>query len=212
MKEPEIKDLFPFFDANLLNEIQEHARIIEFDEGEDLIKSGQNIKSTLIVKEGLVKVYREDEEGNEIFIYHLEPGQACALSIICAMQNRTSEIKAKAVKPTKVLAIPVALVEQWMKDYRSWYQYILSSYRARFEELLNTVDAIAFKNMDERLVMYLKKHSEISQNNTIPFTHSQIASELGTSREVVSRLLKKLAEKGWIKVHRQNIEIIRLGN
>ena len=208
--EPEIKELFPFFDANLLKEIQENASIIEFEEGEDLIKSGQNIKSTLIVKEGLVKVYREDEEGNEIFIYHLEPGQACALSIICAMQNRTSEIKAKAVKPTKVLAIPVTLVEQWMKDYRSWYQFILSSYRARFEELLNTVDAIAFKNMDERLVMYLKKHSKISQNNTIPFTHSQIASELGTSREVVSRLLKKLAEKGLIKVHRQNIEIINL--
>lgn len=208
--DPEIKELFPFFDANLLEEIQENANIIEFDEGEDLIKSGQNIKSTLIVKEGLVKVYREDEEGNEIFIYHLEPGQACALSIICAMQNRTSEIKAKAVKPTKVLAIPVALVEQWMKDYRSWYQFILSSYRARFEELLNTVDAIAFKNMDERLVMYLKKHSKISQNNTIAFTHSQIASELGTSREVVSRLLKKLAEKGLIKVHRQNIEIINL--
>lgn len=210
LQDPEIKELFPFFDAKLLEDIQENAQIIDLEEGEDLIKSGQNIKSTLIVKEGLVKVYREDEEGNEIFIYHLEPGQACALSIICAMQNRTSEIKAKAVKPTQVLAIPVFLVEKWMKDYRSWYQYILSSYRERFEELLNTVDAIAFKNMDERLVMYLKKHSEISHSNQIAFTHSQIASELGTSREVVSRLLKKLAEKGWIRVHRQNIEIIRL--
>jgi CRP/FNR family transcriptional regulator len=210
LKDFEIRDLFPLFEKGLLEEIEQNSSIIEFAEGEDLMKSGQNIRNTLIVKEGLVKVYREDEEGNEIFLYHLEPGQACALSIICAVQNRTSEIKARAVKPTTVLAIPVSLVEQWMKDYKSWYQFILSTYRARFEELLNTLDAVAFKNMDERLVMYLKKHSEISNNRNISFTHAQIASELGTSREVVSRLLKKLAEKGMIKVNRQNIEILNL--
>ena len=212
LKDFEIRDLFPLFEKGLLEEIEQNSSIIEFAEGEDLMKSGQNIRNTLIVKEGLVKVYREDEEGNEIFLYHLEPGQACALSIICAVQNRTSEIKARAVKPTTVLAIPVSLVEQWMKDYKSWYQFILSTYRARFEELLNTLDAVAFKNMDERLVMYLKKHSEISNNRNISFTHAQIASELGTSREVVSRLLKKLAEKGMIKVNRQNIEIVNLDN
>jgi CRP/FNR family transcriptional regulator len=210
LKDFEIRDLFPLFEKGLLEEIEQNSSIIDFAEGEDLMKSGQNIRNTLIVKEGLVKVYREDEEGNEIFLYHLEPGQACALSIICAVQNRTSEIKARAVKPTTVLAIPVSLVEQWMKDYKSWYQFILSTYRARFEELLNTLDAVAFKNMDERLVMYLKKHSEISNNRNISFTHAQIASELGTSREVVSRLLKKLAEKGMIKVNRQNIEIVNL--
>jgi CRP/FNR family transcriptional regulator len=210
LKDFEIRDLFPLFEKGLSEEIEQNSSIIEFGEGEDLMKSGQNIRNTLIVKEGLVKVYREDEEGNEIFLYHLEPGQACALSIICAVQNRTSEIKARAVKPTTVLAIPVSLVEQWMKDYKSWYQFILSTYRARFEELLNTLDAVAFKNMDERLVMYLKKHSEISNNRNISFTHAQIASELGTSREVVSRLLKKLAEKGMIMVNRQNIEIVNL--
>jgi CRP/FNR family transcriptional regulator len=210
LKDFEIRDLFPLFEKGLLEEIEQNSNILEFGEGEDLMKSGQNIRNTLIVKEGLVKVFREDEEGNEIFLYHLEPGQACALSIICAVQNRTSEIKAQAVKPTIVIAIPVSLVEQWMKDYKSWYQFILSTYRARFEELLNTLDAVAFKNMDERLVMYLKKHSEISNNRNISFTHAQIASELGTSREVVSRLLKKLAEKGMIKVNRQNIEIVNL--
>ncbi|KAA9041076.1 Crp/Fnr family transcriptional regulator [Ginsengibacter hankyongi] len=206
----EIKNLFPLFERKLLEEIESNAEIIEYEEGEDLIKSGQNIKSTMLIKKGLVKIYREDEDGNEIFMYHLEPGQACALSILCAVQHKTSEIKATAVKPTEVYAIPVHLVEQWMKEYKSWYQFILSTYRSRFEELLNTIDAIAFKNMDERLVMYLKKHSEISNNKTITVTHAQIAAELTTSREVVSRLLKKLAERGLIKVNRQNIEIINL--
>ena len=206
----EIKNLFPLFEHKLLDEIESNAEIIEYEEGEDLIKSGQNIKYTMLIKKGLVKIYREDEDGNEIFMYHLEPGQACALSILCAVQHKTSEIKATAVKPTEVYAIPVPLVEQWMKEYKSWYQFILSTYRSRFEELLNTIDAIAFKNMDERLVMYLKKHSKISNNKTITVTHAQIAAELTTSREVVSRLLKKLAERGLIKVNRQNIEIINL--
>lgn len=205
-----IKNIFPPFEANLLKEIEENADIIKFAEGEDLMKSGQNIKYTILLKEGLVKIYREDEEGNEIFMYHLEPGQACALSIMCAVQHRTSEIKATAVKSTEVYAIPVSLVEKWMKEYSSWYQFILSTYRARFEELLNTIDAIAFKNMDERLVMYLRKRSEISNTKIISATHAQIAAELSTSREVISRLLKKLAEKGLIKVNRQNIEIMNL--
>jgi CRP/FNR family transcriptional regulator len=210
MNATDIKNLFPLFEANLLADIEKNAEIKVFAEGEDLMKSGQNIKSTILIKEGLVKVFREDEEGNEIFLYHLEPGQACALSIICAVQNRTSEIKAKAVKPTEVFAIPMHFVDQWMREYKSWYQFVLSAYRARFEELLDTIDAIAFKNIDERLVMYLKKHAEISNNKIIPITHAQIAAELSTSREVISRLLKKLAERGLIKVNRQNIEIIHL--
>ena len=207
-----IKNIFPLFEAKLLQEIEDNAIIKEFAEGEDLVKSGQNIKSTILVKEGLVKVYREDEEGNEIFMYYLEPGQACALSIMCAVQNKTSEIKAKAVKPTKVFAIPIQFIDRWMKEYTSWYQFVLSTYRARFEELLNTIDAIAFKSMDERLIMYLKKHTEKSHSQIIPVTHSQIAAELSTSREVISRLLKKLEEKELIKLNRQNIEIIDLKN
>lgn len=210
MNATDIKNLFPVFEAGLLKDIESNAEIKEFAEGEELMKSGQNIKSTILVKEGLVKVYREDEEGNEIFMYYLEPGQACALSILCAVQNRTSEVKAKAIKPTEVFAIPVHLVDDWMKKYKSWYQFVLSTYRSRFEELLNTIDAIAFKNMDERLIMYLKKHAAISNSKIIPVTHAQIAVELNTSREVISRLLKKLAEKELIKVNRQNIKIIDL--
>ena len=203
-----LNDLFPLFEPTLLADMEKHAEIKDFAEGEDLIKSGQNIKSTILVKKGLVKVYREDEEGNEIFMYHLEPGQACALSIMCAVQNRTSEIKATAVRLTEVYAIPVQLVDRWMMQYKSWYQFVLSTYRSRFEELLNTIDAIAFNNMDERLVRYLRKHAEIFKSNTIPVKHAQIATELSTSREVISRLLKKLGERGLIKVNRQNIEIL----
>jgi len=204
----ELKETFPEFEAGLIKDIEKNAIVQEFAEGEELMKSGQNVRSTILIKKGLVKIYREDEAGNEIFMYHLEPGQACALSIMCGVQNKTSEIKATAVKPTEVYAIPINFVGQWMTEYKSWYQFVLSTYRARFQEMLETIDAIAFKNMDERLVLYLKKHAKISNSKTIAVTHAQIAIELSTSREVISRLLKKLAEKGAIKVNRQNIEII----
>ena len=205
-----IAALFPLFTPELMSDVYEHASFRDFGEGEELLKSGQNIKSTILILDGLVKVFREDENGNEIFVYYLSPGQACALSIICSIQNKTSEIKARAVKPTEVLALPIEYVDQWMRKHSSWYNFVLATYRSRMEELLNTVDAIAFRNMDERLVLYLKKHHQMSKSNIIPVTHAQIAVELNTSREVVSRLLKKLAEKGFIKINRQNIDITEL--
>ncbi|MEP7230151.1 MAG: Crp/Fnr family transcriptional regulator [Ginsengibacter sp.] len=202
--------VFPSFSPQLLGEVSKHGSIKSLKEGDELLRSGQNIRSTILIIEGLVKIYREDEEGNEIYMYHLGQGQACALSIICSLQNKTSEIKAKAVASTQVLAIPIKYVDQWVKEHYSWYQFVLSTYRGRFEELLTTIDDIAFRKMDERVLMHLKKHKQMLGSNIIPLTHAQIASELSTSREVISRLLKKLEEKGFIKLNRQNIEIINL--
>ena len=206
----ELHSIFPSLSSALLNEMHEQGSVRHLKEGEELLRSGQNIRSTILILEGLVKIYREDEDGNEIYMYHLGPGQACALSIVCALQNKTSEIKAKAVIPTEVLALPIKYVDQWMKDHYSWYQFVLSTYRSRFEELLITIDAIAFNKMDERLVMHLKKHQLMLKSNIIALTHAQIASELSTSREVISRLLKKMEEKGMIKLNRQNIEILNV--
>ena len=210
MSTVELNSIFPSLSSALLNEMHEHGSVRHLNEGEELLRSGQNIRSTILILEGLVKIYREDEDGNEIYMYHLGPGQACALSIVCALQNKTSEIKAKAVIPTDVLAIPIKYVDQWMKDHYSWYQFVLSTYRSRFEELLSTIDAIAFNKMDERLVMHLKKHQHMLNSNIIPLTHAQIATELSTSREVISRLLKKMEEKGMIKLNRQNIEMLNV--
>lgn len=210
MNKNNLKQVFPDLEEGLYNEIVEHGIIKEVKAGETLLKVGQTIRSTMLILEGLVKLYREDDEGKEFFIYHLTAGQACSLSMVCAAKHETSEVLAKAVTDAMVLTIPLEFMDKWMSKYKSWYQFVITSYRNRFEELLNTIDAIAFKNMDERLIMYLKKHAAISNNKIIPVTHAQIAVELNTSREVISRLLKKLAEKGLIHVNRQNIEIIDL--
>jgi CRP/FNR family transcriptional regulator, anaerobic regulatory protein len=202
--------IFPAFEKELQHEIQEQGEIRTFKTDEQLMRTGQYFRSTMLILNGLVKIYREDEDGNEFFMYYLQPGQACALSMVCAAEHKRSAIMAKAVKDTEIIAIPLHLMEEWMGKYRSWSYFVISTYRARFEELLSTIDHIAFRGMDERLEFYLKKHQETMRTNLLNINHQEIANELNSSREVISRLLKKMEQFGKVKLHRNAIEIIQL--
>ncbi|MEJ7821144.1 MAG: Crp/Fnr family transcriptional regulator [Chitinophagaceae bacterium] len=208
MDKNNLKQLFPNLEEGLYNEIVKYGSIKDVKAGETLLKVGQTIRSTMLILDGLIKLYREDDEGKEFFIYHLDAGQACSLSMVCAAKHETSEVLAKALTDATVLAIPLEFMDQWMSKYKSWYQFVITSYRNRFEELLKTIDAIAFTGMDERLEYYLKKQIEKLGNN-LKITHQEIANDLNTSREVVSRLLKKMEAKGWLTIHRNSIEWIK---
>ena len=203
-----IRQLFPTLEEGLLEEIVEHGTVKEVKAGETLLKVGQTIRSTMLIIDGLVKLFREDDEGKEFFIYHLDAGQACSLSMVCAAKHETSEVLAKALTDATVLAIPLDYMDQWMSKYKSWYQFVITSYRNRFEELLKTIDAIAFTGMDERLEYYLEKQVEKLGNN-LKITHQEIANDLNSSREVISRLLKKMEAKGLLTIHRSSIEWIK---
>jgi CRP/FNR family transcriptional regulator len=174
------------------------------------MKTGQYFRSTMLLVEGLVKVYREDDQGNEFFMYYLQPGQACALSMVCATKSETSQIMAKAVKDTTMIAIPLKYMDEWMSQYKSWYHFVLETYRSRFEELLVTLDNVAFQAMDERLLFYLKKNQETLKTSVLEISHQEIASELNSSREVISRLLKKMEQMGKVRLNRNSIEIVGL--
>ena len=203
-----IKNLFPNLEEGLYKEILEHGTIKDVKAGEILLKVGQTIRSTMLILNGIVKLYREDDEGKEFFIYHLDAGQACSLSMVCAAKHETSEVLAKALTDATILSIPLAFMDQWMSKYKSWYQFVITSYRNRFEELLTTIDAIAFTNMDERLEDYLKKQvNKLGPN--LKMTHQDIANDLNSSREVISRLLKKMEAKKWVVIHRNSIEWIK---
>lgn len=205
-----IEKHFPFFEKALQEQMSEVGQIRQVKSGDVLMKTGQNIRATMLVLDGLIKIFREDEEGNEFFMYYLQPGEACALSMVCAIKNETSQIMAKAVQDTEVLSIPIQYMDQWMATYKSWYHFVISSYRQRFEDMLQTIDHIAFRNMDERLVFYLQQHLDVQKNNIVPASYTEIAQELNSSREVISRLMKKLAEKGLIRQHKTHTEIIDL--
>lgn len=210
MSVSEIQQQFPAFEKELVQDIESNSEIRSFTAGEQLMRTGQYFKSTMLIVEGLVKVYREDDQGNEFFMYYLQPGQACALSMVCAVKQETSQIMAKAVKDTEVISIPLSYMDEWMSKYKSWYHFVLETYRSRFEELLETIDHIAFQAMDERLEFYLKKHVQTLGSKIIPLSHQEIADELNSSREVISRLLKKMEQMGKVRLQRNSIEVIKL--
>lgn len=205
----EIKQLFPLLtDNDLLAEIYECAIERTFASGEDIIRGGQYIKYMPLVLDGLIKVMREDEEGNEMLLYFLEGGNTCAMSITCCMRAETSNIWATAEEETKVLLIPVKNSEDWMKKYSAWRNYVISSYASRMEELLRTIDSIAFKSLDERLLKYLEDRSRHTGTKSFNLTHQEIARELNSSREAISRLLKKLERIGRVKLGRNKLELV----
>jgi CRP/FNR family transcriptional regulator, anaerobic regulatory protein len=210
MQAEEIKKIFPSFDTKLAEEIAKKSQTKRFKQGDLIMKTGQYMRSTMLLVSGLIKIFREDEDGNEFFMYYLQPGQACALSMICATKQETSEILAKAAEDTAVIAIPIEYMDDLMLNYKNWYYFVLETYRSRFEELLLTIDHIAFRNMDERLMFYLKRQQQTLNTNVLQVSNTEIAQELNSSREVISRLMRKLSDKGLIKLCRNNIEIINL--
>lgn len=201
--------LFPDMELGLKEAILREGAVRKVKEGETLVNSGQYIRSAWLVVEGNVKVVREDEDGKEFLMYYLEPGSACALSLLCAARSEKSAIAAKAISDVTAVSIPFTATEAWLTKYRTWHEFVVGTYRKRFEELLVTLDSVAFKSMDERLVFYLKRQVKVS-GKLLAISHQQIANDLSTAREVVSRLLKKLELSGAIALSRNHIEVIDL--
>lgn len=205
MKPDEIQNRFPSLEAEVIRELMDYGTIKQVPAGETILRVGQNIRSAMLILDGVVKLYREDAEGREFFIYHLQAGQACSLSMVCAARQETSEVLARTITDTTLLSIPLQQMDQWMSRYKSWYQFVITTYRERFEELLKTIDAIAFTRMDERLEYYLEKQVK-TWGPILKTTQQEIANDLNSSREVISRLLKKMEASGWVSVQRNSIE------
>lgn len=201
---------FPEFEPELKTALESEGQMRTIPAGTELMRTGQFIRSTGLVLDGLVKVYREDGEGNEFFMYYLQPGDGCALSMTCLVASQTSSISAVAEKDTEMLMIPLDKMDEWMNQYKTWYQFVIRSYRSRFDELLNLFDQVAFRNMDERLEFYLKRKAKTLNTRHLNITHSEIAQDLNSSREVISRLLKKLSERGLVRINRYHIELLSL--
>lgn len=198
------------FEEELLKEINEVGILKDVPEGGKLIEIGEYIKSMPLLISGVVKILREDDNGDELLLYFLENGDTCAMTLNCCMTQAQSEIRAIAETDTRLIMIPVQKMEEWMTKYQRWRNFVLESYNNRLNELLETLDSIAFLNMDQRLLKYLKDKARVTNSLTINNTHQEIAYELHTSRVVVSRLLKKLENMGKIKLNRNHIQIIDL--
>ncbi|MEM9077288.1 MAG: Crp/Fnr family transcriptional regulator [Bacteroidota bacterium] len=209
--ESNLKESFGvFFELPLITEIEEVGMDSSFQSGEKIIEIGQYIKGMPLLLSGAIKILREDTNGDELLLYYLEPGDTCSMTMACCFGDTKSEIRAIAETDVELVMIPVRKMEEWISKYKSWRNFVFESYHNRLNELLLTVDGIAFKNLDQRLVDYLKKKSDIANDSNVKSTHQEIAYDLHTSRVVVSRLLKKLEGMGKIELHRNHITILDL--
>jgi CRP/FNR family transcriptional regulator len=204
----QLKKIFPSFSNELIQDIKTNEIIKTIPAGEVIMRTGQYIKNTVLLVKGTIKIYREDSDGGEFFMYYLQPGQACALSMVCAIKNEKSQIMAKVVEDAEIIMLPLTMMDKWMMQHRSWYEFVIGSYRNRFEEVLEVVDSIAFRAMDERLEFYLKRQVEACGCKELKLSHQEIGSDLNTSREVISRLLKKMEQRGLVVLHRNQIQIL----
>lgn len=207
----ELKEAYGFiFEEDLIVEIAEVGSLQQVAAGEKIIEIGDYVKMMPLLIEGAIKIMREDKDGDELLLYFLERGDTCAMTLSCCLGQTKSEIRAIAERDTKLIMIPIEKMEEWTSKYKSWRDFVFESYHARLNEMLETIDTIAFMNMDQRLMKYLQDKAKINQNEVIAATHQQIAYDLHTSRVVISRLLKKLEIDGRIKLQRNSIEIMEL--
>lgn len=195
-------------ESGLIQEIAQNAAIKTFQEGDLIIDTNQYIKSMPLLLDGAIKIVREDEDKGELLLYYLEKGQTCTMSIACCLGNKKSEIRALAEKNTTVAMIPNELVNLWMGKYSSWRNFIISNYSSRMEEMLQAIDSLAFSNMEERIINYLQAKVKLNDDRILTLTHQDIASDLNTSRVVVSRILKKLEQEDKIVLLRNEIRVL----
>lgn len=180
----------------------------EYEAGRIILNENAHIRSIPIVTKGTLKVMRTEEDGREILLYYIKAGESCIMSFLGGLHNETSKVKAEVEEDAEILFLPVDKVSLFIREYPEWLDYIFRLYHKRFEELLEIVNAIAFRKVDERLWALLLKKKELTGNKTLNITHEQLANELGTARVVVSRLLKQLEELGKVKLGRNKISLM----
>ncbi len=198
------------FEDELLQEIANIAVYKSFKANTAIIDVNSYITSIPLLLNGAIKILREDKEGDELVLYYIERGDTCAMTLSCCTGLTKSKIKAIAETDVELLMIPKEKMSEWLSKYKTWQEFILQSYHSRLNEFIEAVDTIAFLNMDERLLKYLKDKAMVTGSDEIIATHQQIANDLHTSRVVVSRLLKALENKGEIKLQRNQIKVLKV--
>lgn len=194
--------------TQMKDKLYEMGTIKLYKEGEIIMNENSYIRAIPIVLTGSIRVMRVDEEGREILLYYIRPGESCIMSFLGGIHSETSKVKAVAEEDVEILFIPIEKAGMLIKDNSEWLDYIFRLYHKRFEELLSVVNEVAFKKMDDRILHFLKEKQKLIGSNEIAITHQELSEELGTSRVVVSRLLKQMEGEGMVKLGRNKILLV----
>ncbi|MEN9449216.1 MAG: hypothetical protein RJA25_2506 [Bacteroidota bacterium] len=206
----ETLDIFrEIFEPGLIKELHAKSKFITVKAGDVILDIGETVRQIPIILKGSVKVSRIDDDGKELLLYYVNPKESCAMTFTCCMQQHPSEIKAVAEEEVEILTVPIGVMDQWLVKYPSWKSFVMKTIQNRFNELLKTIDQIAFQKLDERLITYLKEKSKATNSTLINLSHQQIADELATSRVVISRLLKNLENEKKLLLYRNQIKLLK---
>jgi CRP/FNR family transcriptional regulator len=195
------------FEEKLLQEVTTRGIFKKVEAGTTIINLGDRVTHMPLVIEGAIKIVGEEEEGSEYLMYYLETGDSCAMTMSCCLAGRVSKVRAVAETPTLLYMIPIYYMEEWLIRYKSWRSFVFDSYDVRMKELLETVNSLAFDNLEGRLYKYLRDRALVLQSPSLDITHQQIANDLNTSRVVISRLMKKLIIDGKVTANRTQITV-----
>lgn len=201
------KSILSFLKPDLLDEILDKSSIEFIPKGTEILREHQYVKVLPIVVEGFVKVYSRFDE-RELLLYYIEPAQSCVMSFYAALKNTPSRVFAETEEDSKILLIPVPLLPNWLKEYPEFNELFYNQFNLRYSELLDTISHLLLDKMDKRLFDHLKRKIELVNSNSITISHGQLANELGTAREVISRMMKKLETDGIVVQDSGKITII----
>jgi len=202
------KKLKSFSEPGLQDEILKHGKILKANKGDVLIKEGQYLNFLPIVIKGLLRVYQENED-REILLYYVGPEQTCMMSLSAAYFDYYSTANGIAIEPSEILVLPAHLIAEWQLKYPSWNKFILKTFKSRYDELLTAFGNVAFKSIQVRVKEYFAEYVKNEGINKIPISHQTLANELGTTRVVISRILKQFEKENQVKLYRGYIEILK---
>ncbi|MDT3405393.1 Crp/Fnr family transcriptional regulator [Mucilaginibacter terrae] len=196
------------FGSVLEQQLQANSQLKILPAGTILMRSNSFVRAIPILLSGSMRVIRQEDEGREILLYYIQPGESCIMSFLAGIHEDTSKVKLVVEEDSEALMLPVAKASEWIKIYPEWADFIFKLYHRRFEELLDVINAVAFQKLDDRIVSLLKRKASVYGSSEFSVTHQQLAEELGTTREVVSRLLKQMEKQQLIKLARNKITLI----
>ncbi|UTW64630.1 Crp/Fnr family transcriptional regulator [bacterium SCSIO 12741] len=200
-----------FLGPDLIDQLKDKAVIQEFPAETEILRESQYVKVLPIVLEGLVKVFSRFDD-RELLLYYIEPAQSCVMSFSASLKNEPSRVFAVTEEPTKLLLLPVDVLPGWLKSYPSLNQLFYEQYNLRYAELLDTIHHVLFHKMDQRLYDYLLAKSKVTGQDVLKMSHVQMAQELGTAREVITRVIKKLESEGKVSQSKQGIAVHLVSN
>jgi len=202
-----IKKQLGFLGLELLEVLQKESVYKEIPANSEILEEGQYVNYVPIVLNGLVKVYTRTED-KELLLYYIQPFESCVMSFIAGLNQQKSKVYANVIEDAQILLVPSNKLAEWIRVYPKLNLLYYQQFDLRYTELISTINHLLFDKLDKRIFDFLKDRSDVTGKNPIKLSHREIASELGTAREVVSRIVKKLEKEGVLKQHHDSIEIL----